>query len=125
MAMSRKDWTVMRLARDFHTGEYLVDKDPIYRHRCGQEQLEMEKAELAAKAPGSSHVRINQADAQWVNSLQGAVNPQSGQRYFDDPKTREGIERARMDVFAGKAIDPNVRAQTDAVLAANSKGNQP
>lgn len=114
MPMTREDWMKLRLARDFHTGEFLFDKDPVYRHKCFQEQLAMTEEEMKAQKPAPVP---NADDLAHLNRWQSAVNPRTGKRYFEDPgAARDNIERMRAEVFAGGRLSADVIAATEGVI---------
>lgn len=120
MPMTRDDWMKKRLARDFHTGEYIFDTNAVYRHQCFQEEVEMIDAELKAQKPAPVP---NAEDLAWLNRAQGAVNPATGRRYHEEPgAARDQIEAMRAHVFGGGRIPAEMVAATEAVMTPPAAG---
>lgn len=106
-------WLAARFAEDYHSRKPRYETDAFYRAEVDRMQFEFEKVRAEAARPAAP--TVNQADADLLNRAMGI---DGGKTYFADDKFRGRIETLRAGVFRGEAIPADVRAATEADLAA-------
>jgi hypothetical protein len=74
------------------------------------------RSSTAPAVQSSVPAQVNAADVEWINKVHAFKTPDGKHPYSDSPKTRERIEKMRMDIFSGKPVDPETRAMTDAAM---------
>jgi hypothetical protein len=107
-------WLQARFAEDYRTRKPKYETDARYRAEVDRMQFELETARANAARPAAPSAP-NPADVELLNR---AMRVGGGKTYFQDAKFRERIEALRTQVHSGGSIPANVRAATEADLAA-------
>lgn len=111
-----QEFLTARFAVDFKTRRPRYEIDPYYAHEVNKMLDQLSAARIAAaEAARPPTPVVNQADLDLLNRAMGINN---GKTYFGNPEFMNKIETLRAGVMAGGSIPQEVRAATEADLAA-------
>jgi hypothetical protein len=115
----------MQSATNPKTGQRVVEYDHRYKMECFQRGVEIADRK---HAEGLIPPRISREQLHHINGVnrehldllakaQGAVNPKTGKRYFEEnPGFKQNVQSARARVFDGKPLSPALIADTQKLI---------
>jgi len=108
---------VLRAAMNARTGQREIDVNPKYKREVYALEVHLaERTKAEAPGPQINHQQLatmNRADLNLIDRVSAAKNPETGKRLVDEnPKQREILYNARVQVMAGTPLSETTKANT-------------